>query len=96
LRLRAGRPGTLPSPEEAADYPYTPVDREMIRMRQADQVIGGPEAVRQGLEELLERTGVDELMLTTVVHDHQDRLRSYELVAELQTQARRDKAALAH
>jgi luciferase family oxidoreductase group 1 len=85
VRLRQGHPGLLPTPEEAATYPYSDFEREAIRQRQADQVIGGPETVRRGLEQLLERTGVDELMLTTVVYDHEDRLRSYERVAALAT-----------
>jgi alkanesulfonate monooxygenase SsuD/methylene tetrahydromethanopterin reductase-like flavin-dependent oxidoreductase (luciferase family) len=83
LRLRAGRPGLMPTPEEAADYAYTDIEREMIRGRQADQVIGSPETVRRGLVDLLERTQADELMLTTMLHGHADRLRSYELVAAL-------------
>jgi alkanesulfonate monooxygenase SsuD/methylene tetrahydromethanopterin reductase-like flavin-dependent oxidoreductase (luciferase family) len=45
-------------------------------------VVGSPETVRAGLLELQERTRADELMLTTNVYDHTDRLRSYELVAE--------------
>ena len=80
LKLRQGRPGQLPTPEEAATYPYTEIEREAIRQRQADQVMGSPETVRRGLLELQERTGADELMLTTVLFDHADRLRSYELV----------------
>ena len=35
-----------------------------------------------GLEALVERTGADELMLTTMAHAPKDRVRSYELVAE--------------
>jgi luciferase family oxidoreductase group 1 len=80
LKLRQGRPGQLPTPEEAATYPYTDMEREAIRQRQADQVMGSPETVRRGLLELQERTQADELMLTTVIYDHADRLRSYELV----------------
>ena len=38
--------------------------------------------MRDGLLELQQRTGADELMLTTNVYDHADRLRSYELVSE--------------
>ncbi len=83
LKLRQGRPGQLPTPDEAATYPYTDMEREAIRQRQADQVMGSPETVRRGLLELAERTGAGELMLTTVVYDHADRLRSYELVAEV-------------
>jgi luciferase family oxidoreductase group 1 len=83
LRLRQGKPGLLPTPEEAAAYLYTEVEREMVDARLRDQVIGSPESVQRGLTELLERTQADELMLTTVVHDHGDRLKSYELVAAL-------------
>ena len=81
LRLRSGRPGLLPTPEEAAAYPYSPDERAFVRNRLQHQVIGGPMTVLRGLTELLERTSADELMLTTVVHAHADRLRSYELVA---------------
>jgi luciferase family oxidoreductase group 1 len=85
LRLRQGRPGLLPTPEEAAAYAYSEVEREMVDARLRDQVIGSPETVRRGLEDLLQRTQADELMLTTVLYDHADRLRSYELVASLRT-----------
>jgi luciferase family oxidoreductase group 1 len=81
LRLRAGQPGLLPTPEEAAAYPYTPAEQAFIDKRQAHQIIGDPARVTRGLNELLEQTQADELMLTTVVHAHADRLRSYELVA---------------
>ena len=82
LRLRTGRPGKLPTPEEAAAYRYTPTEREVIERRMATQVVGDPDEVRAGLAELAARTEADELMLTTVVHGHDDRLRSFELVAQ--------------
>src|SRR5262249_50547098 len=62
LRTRQGQPGELPSPEEAASYPYTALEREFVRERQADQVIGSPETVWRGLSDLLARTQADELM----------------------------------
>jgi len=73
----------LPSPEEAAAYPYTESEHAFLRDRQATQVIGSPETVRRGLAGLLEATAADELMLTTMVFDPADRLRSFELVAAL-------------
>lgn len=88
LRLRGGRPGLFPSPEEAAAYPYTPLERAMVSERLASQVVGGPDTVRARLDELLARTDADELMITTMVHDHTDRLRSYELVADVFGSAR--------
>ena len=82
LRLRSGTPGTLPSPEEAAAYPYTDLERKIVADRVADQVIGDVETVTAGLAELRERTQADELMLTTMTHDPAARLRSFELVAK--------------
>jgi luciferase family oxidoreductase group 1 len=83
LKLRSGRPGPLPSPEEAEAYPYTDLERAYILDRQATQIIGAPATVRRGLTELLKATAADELMLTTMVFDPADRLRSFELVADL-------------
>jgi luciferase family oxidoreductase group 1 len=81
LRLRQGRPGRLPTPEEAAEYPYSPVELATIEDRLAQQAVGGPETVRARLAELVELTGADEVMATAMVHAHGDRLRSYELLA---------------
>ena len=82
LRLRSGRPSTFPSPEEAAAYEYTDDERAFVESWTASHVVGSPATVRIGLRELQERTGADELMLTTNLYDHADRIRSYELVAE--------------
>ncbi|KXK58846.1 alkanal monooxygenase [Micromonospora rosaria] len=82
LRLRSGRPEPLVSPDEAAAYPYTEVEREFVLSRREGQALGSPETVRRQLTELLARTGADELMLTTLVYDVTDRVRSYELIAE--------------
>ncbi|KAA2261244.1 LLM class flavin-dependent oxidoreductase [Solihabitans fulvus] len=83
LRLRQGRPGLFPSPEEAAEYPYTALDELAIEDRMSSQIIGGQDTVDRELAELLAATEADELMVTTMVHDHGDRLRSYALLAEL-------------
>jgi luciferase family oxidoreductase group 1 len=82
LRLRAGQPAPLASPEEAAAYPYTEREREFARERFTAQAVGAPETVREQLTGLLERTQADELMLTTMVYDIQDRIHSFELIAD--------------
>jgi luciferase family oxidoreductase group 1 len=82
LRLRTGVPQPLASPEEAAAYPYSDFERELAWGRFADQAIGSPETVRGQLAGLLDRTGADELMLTAMVYDIEDRIRSFELIAE--------------
>ncbi len=82
VRLRSGRPGRFPSPEAAAAYQFAPFEQALLQERMNSQIIGGPATVRAGLAELAERTGADELMVTTMVHAHADRVRSYELLAE--------------
>jgi len=82
LRLRQGRPGQVPPPEEAAAYPYSDLERAFIADRQSTQHIGAPDTVRSGLEDLIKRTEADELMITTQTYDPADRLRSLQLLAE--------------
>jgi luciferase family oxidoreductase group 1 len=81
LQIRTGRPGRVPTPEEAAAYPYSDMERAFIEDRQSTQHIGSPARVIEGLTDLIKQTGVDELMLTTQTHDPADRLHSFELVA---------------
>ena len=83
LRLRSGRPGPMPSPEEAAAYPYTELERAFIEDRLASQIIGSPETVQRGIAELVHATRADELMITTMVFDPADRLSSLERLAAL-------------
>ena len=81
LKLRTGRPGRVPTPEEAAAYPYSDLERAFIADRQATQHIGAPDTVLAGLADLVKRTEVNELMITTQTHDPADRRRSFELLA---------------
>ncbi len=82
-RLRAGAPTPLPTVEEAlaeegqGPPPAPPADIEAIRM-----VTGSPATVREIYDDLLARSGADELMLMCSTHDPADRIRSYELIAE--------------
>ncbi len=83
VRMRSGNPGPLPSPEEAMVYPYTPAERRLADAYRSMQVIGDPQAVRARIEELAEHTAADEVMVTTNVYDHAERLRSYKRLAEV-------------
>jgi alkanesulfonate monooxygenase SsuD/methylene tetrahydromethanopterin reductase-like flavin-dependent oxidoreductase (luciferase family) len=82
LRMRTGRPQPLATPEEAAAYQYGPGEREFAIDRFASQAVGSPETVRAKLTDLVQRTGADELMLTAMVYDINDRIRSFELITE--------------
>lgn len=82
VRLRTGNPGPLPSPEEAMAYHYTSAERRLLEAYRSMQVVGDPSTVREQLSDLADSTGANEIMVTTMVHDHRERLRSYELLAE--------------
>ena len=82
LRLRQGRPGRYPTPEDAAAYRYTPNEREAIKAWTSSHVVSTPDAVVEGLAGLVERTGVQELMISTMLASPEDRERSVTLLAE--------------
>jgi luciferase family oxidoreductase group 1 len=82
LRFRTGKMGRFPSIEEAKNYPYTPDEREVIEMNRERSFVGSPATVRARLTELADACGVREVMITTMTHDHSDRRRSYELLAD--------------
>ena len=81
LRLRAGRPTTLPSPEEAARRPYSAAEQAVIEEATASHVVGDPAEVTDLLGRLVAGTGAAELMVTTTTFAHADRVASYELLA---------------
>jgi luciferase family oxidoreductase group 1 len=82
LRFRTGRMGRFPTIEEAENYPYTPEEREVIEMNRDRSFVGSPATVHEWLVQLAEAGGVREIMITTMTHEHADRRRSYELLAE--------------
>ncbi|MUN39457.1 LLM class flavin-dependent oxidoreductase [Actinomadura litoris] len=84
LQLRTtGTSGPMLGPEEAAAYPFTPLERQIVGEGSGHHLVGDPEAVGRGVRDLLAATRADELMALTMVHDPAERLRSYELLTEI-------------
>ncbi|QXC60865.1 LLM class flavin-dependent oxidoreductase [Aquihabitans sp. G128] len=71
-----------PSPEEADGHRWTDEDRALVADRVDTQFVGTPDAVVEQLEVLARVTGADELVVTSITHQHADRVRSHELLAE--------------
>jgi alkanesulfonate monooxygenase SsuD/methylene tetrahydromethanopterin reductase-like flavin-dependent oxidoreductase (luciferase family) len=71
----------FPSPEEARRHDWTDEDRALVRDRVDTQFTGSPATVAERLDVLARATGADEVVVTTITHDHADRVRSYELLA---------------
>ena len=72
----------FPTPEEAAAHEWTDEDRALVVDRVDTQIVGSPATVAAKLDILQEATGADEIVVTTITHDHVDRVRSYALLAE--------------
>jgi luciferase family oxidoreductase group 1 len=82
VRRAKGEYAALASPEDAAAYDYTPVDRARIAQGRNRISVGAPATVKAKLLPLIESTKADELMVTSMIFDHIARKRSYELLAQ--------------
>jgi alkanesulfonate monooxygenase SsuD/methylene tetrahydromethanopterin reductase-like flavin-dependent oxidoreductase (luciferase family) len=72
----------FPTPEEARRWQWSEQDRALVQDRLDTQFVGTPSQVADQLETLQRAVGADELVITTITHDHADRVRSYELLAQ--------------
>ena len=77
--LRQGRLIAVPTVEKALAFLADAGIGEGAGGRRA--VVGTPDVVRAGLEEVAAEYGADEVLVVTITHDHEARRRSYELIA---------------
>lgn len=83
LNNRTGRPGRVPPPVEEFEARLDPYGRAVLADAFACAVVGGPDAIRHGLQDMIQRTAADELMITANIFDHGKRKRSFEIVADV-------------
>ena len=72
----------FPTPGQARRHVWSEADRELVANRVDTQFTGTPSQVADQLERLRDATEADELIITTITHDHANRVRSYQLLAE--------------
>ena len=83
VNLRTGRPGKL-QPPQAGYLDTLPGEAlSMLESVLSCSAIGSPATVKRALDAFIARTGADELMITSQIYDHQARLRSYEITAQV-------------
>jgi luciferase family oxidoreductase group 1 len=71
----------LPSPAEAAAYPYSEAERRRIEQLRQRSIYGAPQSVARQMRDLASSVGAHEMAVLTTVHDPAARRRSYELLA---------------
>lgn len=83
LGMQRGQRGPLPPPVDDMDALWSPAEKAGVARMLAESVVGSPVTVRAGLLATVERTGADEFIVASALHDFDARLRSYELLAQL-------------
>jgi luciferase family oxidoreductase group 1 len=83
LSIQTGRSGPLSSPAEVRAAPLTAMERMQLDAIRDRHIVGSPATVREQILQLIEQSQADELMILTMVHDHEARRHSYDLLAEL-------------
>jgi luciferase family oxidoreductase group 1 len=84
VNLRSGLPGKLPPPKADFLQSIGPQEHALLASVRQSYAIGSIDTVRREMNTFIERTGADELMIAGQIFDHDARLRSYEITAELQ------------
>lgn len=82
LALIRNQPVEVRPPVDSMDGMWNPMEREAVDARLREAIVGGPETVRVKLAALVERIGIDEVLVVTDTYETADRLRTYEVAME--------------
>lgn len=83
MALRAGKPIQLPPPIENFEANLAPHEQAMIENWTVCSAVGSPAQVKAKMQEFIDYTGADELMCVSAIYEHDKRLKSFELTAQL-------------
>ncbi len=83
LRIEKGIRAGVPPYADAIAQQYSEAEQARIQYNRQRMVAGTPEQVKEKLTDMAAAYNVDELVIVTITHDFADRLRSYELLAQV-------------
>jgi luciferase family oxidoreductase group 1 len=83
VRLRRGTPGKMPPPKPDFIETLSPPERQMLAEVARCSAVGAPDTVTAAMSLFIASTGADELMLVSSIYNHQKRLRSFEIAADI-------------
>jgi luciferase family oxidoreductase group 1 len=93
LNLVRGAPDKTPPPVETMDGLWSPAEQAHVNRMMRYAVVGAPETVRRGIEIILEDTQADEIIATGSMFEHDARLHSFEIAADVFKQINADRRA---
>jgi alkanesulfonate monooxygenase SsuD/methylene tetrahydromethanopterin reductase-like flavin-dependent oxidoreductase (luciferase family) len=79
--FRGARDLMQPPIDNIDDY-WSPQEKDQASQMLACSVVGGPETIRRGIRNMIDRTNADELMIVSDIFDPKKRLRSFEIIAD--------------
>lgn len=83
LALIRGQSLVQRPPVESMNGLWLPHEKEAVGDFLGLAMVGGPQKIRARLEVLIEQTQADELIFTSDLYEHADRVHSYELLAQV-------------
>jgi luciferase family oxidoreductase group 1 len=83
VNLRRGMPAPIPPPNDTFQDGLHDHERWELEQTLSMAVVGGPDAVRRGVEDFIARTAADELIMVAQIFDHAARVRSYEIASAI-------------
>ncbi|OLO25248.1 luciferase family oxidoreductase [Alkalihalophilus pseudofirmus] len=83
LNIIRNRPSQLQPPVESMEHLWTSMEKVAVEKQLGASVVGSPENVKEKLQAFLNETDADEMIITSHIYDHRERLRSYEIVKEV-------------
>lgn len=83
MGIVSGNRKLLQPPLDNMDGNWTEYEEELINQMLALSFIGSPESIKESLQEFVDQSQVDELMVISNIYDHKAKLHSYQLLAEL-------------
>ena len=58
-------------------------EEKSIRHKTRESIWGTPQFVKERLKSLIARTGANEIMINSMIHNPEDRIKSYELISKV-------------
>jgi luciferase family oxidoreductase group 1 len=96
LALIRNQPVELKPPVDSMNGLWNAWEKQAVDARLRQAVVGSPETVRRKLTEFVESTGVQEIFAVTDTYEHADRLRSYDLLAQVVSEMAVGSMSLSH
>ena len=78
-----GRRRLLQPPVDSMDGIWTEEEQAGVAQMLGCSFIGSPETIKEDIQAFINQTKVDEVMVTSHIYDHQARIHSYELFADV-------------